>query len=56
MNYDLIVNYEGDDIDVNIDDKMYLISDEVMINESVMTKYGIEVGYITLTIIKNSVE
>ena len=50
------MNYQGDDIDVNIDDKMYLINDEVLINESVMTKYGIEVGYITLTIIKSPVE
>lgn len=52
MNYDLLINYQGDDIDVNIDDKMYLINENVIINESVMTKYGIEVGYITLTIIK----
>jgi hypothetical protein len=54
MNYDLLINYKGEDMDVNIDDKMYLINDEVMINESVMTKFGIEVGYITLTIIKSS--
>jgi hypothetical protein len=54
MNYDLLIKYKGDDLDVNIDDKMYLINDEVMINESVMTKFGIEVGYITLTIIKSS--
>jgi hypothetical protein len=27
----------------------------VIINESVMTKFGVEVGYITLTIIKNSI-
>jgi hypothetical protein len=54
MNYDLLINYKGDDMDVNIDDKMYLINNEVMINESVMTKFGIEVGYITLTIIKSS--
>jgi hypothetical protein len=52
MNYDLLVNYQGDEIDVNINDKMYLTNDNIMINESVMTKYGIEVGYITLTIIK----
>lgn len=52
MNYDLLINYQGDDIDVNIDDKMYLVNENVIINESVMTKYGIEVGYITLTIIK----
>lgn len=53
MNYDLLINYDGDEIDVNIDDKMYLINDNTIINESVMTKYGIEVGYITLTIIKS---
>lgn len=52
MNYDLLINYQGDEINVNIDDKMYLTNDNIMINESVMTKYGIEVGYITLTIIK----
>lgn len=54
MNYDLLINYQSDEIAVNIDDKMYLINDNVMINESVMRKYGIEVGYITLTIIKHS--
>lgn len=55
MNYDLIINYKGDDMVVNIDDKMYITNNEVMINESTMTKYGIEVGYITLTIIKKSI-
>ena len=54
MDYDLIIDYKGDDLEVNIADKMYLISDTVIINESVMTKYGIEVGYITLTILKSS--
>lgn len=53
MNYDLLINYDGDEIDVNIDDKMYLINNQTIINESVMTKYGVEVGYITLTIIKS---
>ena len=53
MNYDLLINYNGDDIYVNIDDKMYLMNDSTIINESVMTKYGIEVGYFTLTIIKS---
>lgn len=53
MNYDLLINYQGDDIDVNIDDKMYQVNDNIVINESVMSKYGFEVGYITLTIIKN---
>lgn len=53
MNYDLLINYKGHDIYVNIDDKMYLVNDSTIINESVMTKYGIEVGYFTLTIIKS---
>lgn len=53
MNYDLLINYQGDDIDVNIDDKMYLVDESTIINESVMSKYGFEVGYITLIIIKN---
>jgi hypothetical protein len=54
MNYNLIINYQGDDLVVNIDDKMYLINERVLINESVMSKYGIDVGYITLTIIKSN--
>lgn len=53
MNYDLLINYQGNDIDVHIDDKMYLVNDNTIINESVMSKYGFEVGYITLTIIKS---
>lgn len=56
MQYDLMINYKGDDIDVQIDDKMYLVNENIMINESIMTKYGIEVGYITLTIIKNTID
>lgn len=52
MNYDLKIDYQGDEVVVNIDDKMYLTNNTVMINESVMSKFGIEVGYITLTIIK----
>lgn len=52
MKYDLLIDYEDEPLEVHIDDKMYLVSDSVLINESVMTKYGLEVGYITLTIIK----
>lgn len=52
MNYDLLIDYEGNEIEVRIEDKMYLINNDVMINESTMIKYGLDVGYITLTIIK----
>jgi hypothetical protein len=54
MNYDLLINYQGDELQVRIEDKMYLINQQVMINESIMSKYGLEVGYITLTIIKQT--
>lgn len=52
MNYVLNILYKGEPMEVSIDDKMYLVSDHVIINESVMSKFGIDVGYLTLTIIK----
>jgi hypothetical protein len=54
MNYDLLIDYEGNEVEVRIEDKMYLINNAVMINESTMIKYGLDVGYITLTIVKSS--
>ena len=54
MDYDLLINYRGDELQVRIEDKMYLINQQVMINESTMIKYGLNVGYITLTIIKQT--
>ena len=52
MKYVLNILYKGEPLEVSIDDKMYLVSEKVLINESVMTKFGIEVGYITLTILR----
>ena len=54
MDYDLLINYRDDELQVRIEDKMYLINQQVMINESTMIKYGLNVGYITLTIIKQT--
>ena len=34
---------------VNFDDWMYLINDDVMLNRSVMTKFGVELGSVTLS-------
>lgn len=34
---------------VNFDDWMYLISDEVMLNRAVMSKFGVELGSVTLS-------
>ena len=39
FNYVLRVPYEDGTLDLNIDDRMYLVSKNVLINESVMTKW-----------------
>ncbi len=52
MKYVLQVPYNDGIIDVNVDDRMYLVEPSVVINESVLTKFGFEVGYLTLTIRK----
>ena len=52
LDYVLRVPYGGDTIDVRIDDRMYLVSERVLLNESIMTKWGFEVGQITLVIEK----
>jgi len=53
LDYVLRIPYDDGTLDLNIDDRMYLVSDRVLINESVMTKWGIKVGQITLVIEKN---
>lgn len=50
MKYVLRVPYDGDTIDLNVDDRMYLVTPDHLINESVLTKFGFEVASITLSI------
>lgn len=38
---------------VNFDDWMYLISDDVMLNRAVMSKFGVELGSVTLSMQRN---
>lgn len=52
MKYVLQVPYDGDLIEVTVDDRMYMVKDGVVINESVMTKFGFEVGYLSIVIEK----
>lgn len=54
MNYVLRVAYgDGDDtIDVSMDDWMYLVTPDTLINETAMTKWGFDVGEIVLVIQK----
>ncbi|MDF0751455.1 DUF3833 domain-containing protein [Marinobacter sp. 71-i] len=46
------VSYGDDSIDVRMDDWMYLITPDTLINQTTMTKWGIEVGEIVLVISK----
>jgi hypothetical protein len=50
LDYVLSINYDGNDIDLRIDDRMYLLNDRFLLNESTMLKWGFEVGEIILTI------
>ena len=52
LNYVLRVPYNDSTIDLTIDDRMYLVSDKILINESKMKKFGIRVGEILLVIKK----
>lgn len=53
LEYVLRIPYDDGTLDLHIDDRMYLVSERVLINESVMTKWGFEVGQITLVIERN---
>ena len=53
LKYVLRVALEDDSIDLTIDDRMYRVSDNVVINESAMSKFGFGVGDILLTIVRH---
>lgn len=55
MNYVLRIPYGDSAIDVHVDDRMYLTTNNILINESRMSKYGIDVGSIVLTIIRHDI-
>jgi len=53
MKYVLRIPYGDSTIDVHVDDRMYLTSKDVLINESRMSKYGLAVGSLALVIIRH---
>ena len=53
LDYTLRIELEDGPIDVKIDDRMYRVSDNVVINESKMRKFGFGIGEILLTIIRH---
>lgn len=52
MRYTLQVPYRGRTVEVTVDDRMFLMNEQVVINESTMRKFGFRVGSVLLTILK----
>ncbi len=50
LDYVLRIAYGDGSLDLRIDDRMYLVTPDILINESRMTKFGVEVGEIVLMI------
>ena len=50
--YTLKLPVDGKIIEVQFDDWMYLMSDKVMLNKAVMSKYGFRLGEVTLSFVK----
>ena len=50
LDYTLRVPFGDGTLDVQIDDRMYLIDDSTLLNESIMRKFGFRVGEIVLVI------
>jgi hypothetical protein len=54
LDYVLRIPYGEGTIDVRVDDRMYLVEENVLINESRLFKLGIDVGRILLTIVRHA--
>ena len=52
LDYMLRIPYGDSTIDLRIDDRMYLVSEKVMLNQSRMVKWGFDVGELVLVIQK----
>ncbi|QFU74361.1 DUF3833 domain-containing protein [Halioglobus maricola] len=52
LDYVLRIPYRADTIDVRVDDRMYLLSETVLLNESTLSKFGVRVGNLLLVITK----
>ena len=50
LKYMLRIPYGDGSLDITIDDRMYLVSPNTLINESSMSKFGINVGTLLLVI------
>ena len=46
--YTLVLPVNGEVYHVNMDDWMYLVDEQTLLNRATMTKFGFEVGQVTL--------
>jgi hypothetical protein len=53
-NYVLALPVDGKVIEVDMDDWMFLIDDKVMLNRTRMSKYGIDLGNVTLSFMRRA--
>jgi len=53
LNYKLRIKYKNGTLDLSVDDWMFLVDENTIINESVLTKWGFKVASIQLTITRN---
>ncbi|MEP5568038.1 MAG: DUF3833 domain-containing protein [Halioglobus sp.] len=56
LDYVLQVPYKGDVLEVRVDDRMYLLTPDVLINESKLKKFGFTVGELLLVIARQPSE
>ncbi len=50
--YQLVISYQGEPLEVTLDDWMFLINEKRLINRTEIVKFGIKVGEVILTIEK----
>jgi hypothetical protein len=53
LNYVLAVKYNNSTINLRVDDWMWLVDSNTVLNESTLTKFGFKVGSVQLVILKN---
>lgn len=52
LRYVLSIDYKGKPLNLTVDDRMYLVNEKTLINESTLLKFGLRVGSVTLVINK----
>jgi hypothetical protein len=52
--YTLLLPVDGTVYEVQFDDWMYLMNDQIMLNKAAMSKFGIHLGDVTLTFVKEA--